>query len=71
VTVLARNAYGREEAAGEPGARRLADYLLAQAAALAAQPGSELLAGRLAWAPAASAGRATGATGVARAAVGA
>ena len=51
VPVLARNAYGRDEAAGEPGARHLAGYLVAQAEALAAQPGVDLLAGRLAWAP--------------------
>ncbi len=53
VTVLARNLYGRDEAAGEAGTRRLAGYLAAQAEALDGRPGADLLAGRLLWAPAA------------------
>lgn len=49
--VLARNVYGRDEAVGDAATLRLARYLVAQAAALAPQPGADVLAGRIAWSP--------------------
>jgi cytochrome b pre-mRNA-processing protein 3 len=57
--VLARNVYGRDEAAGEPRTRRLAGYFAAQAETLAGRPGADLLAGRLLWGPAATPAEAT------------